>query len=81
MFSEKTWSLVVSIIIVITLIFNAIRKNLVEQLTGAFRWTQTIQNMIADGTTHFTEIGPGKFLQGLINKVDKTVMVESKSAY
>lgn len=60
---------------------NAIRKNLVEQLTGAVRWTQTIQNMIADGTTHFTEIGPGKVLQGLINKVDKTVMVESKSAY
>lgn len=60
---------------------NAIRKNLVDQLTGAVRWTQTIQNMIADGTTHFTEIGPGKVLQGLINKVDKTVMVESKSAY
>ena len=60
---------------------NAIRKNLVEQLTGAVRWTQTIQNMIVDGTTHFTEIGPGKVLQGLVNKVDKTVMAESKSAY
>lgn len=60
---------------------NAIRKNLVEQLTGAVRWTQTIQNMIADGAAHFTEIGPGKVLQGLIHKIDKTVIVESKSAY
>ncbi len=60
---------------------NAIRKNLVDQLTGAVRWTQTIQNMIADGATHFTEIGPGKVLQGLVNKVDKTVIVESKSEY
>ena len=60
---------------------NAIRKNLVDQLTGAVRWTQTVQAMIANGATHFTEIGPGKVLQGLINKVDKTVMVESKSAY
>jgi len=60
---------------------NAIRKNLVEQLTGAVRWTQTVQAMIANGATHFTEIGPGKVLQGLINKVDKPVMVESKSEY
>lgn len=60
---------------------NAIRKNLVEQLTGAVRWTQTIQNMIADGATHFTELEPGKVLQGLINKIDKTVMAESKSEY
>lgn len=60
---------------------NAIRKNLVDQLTGAVRWTQTIQNMIADGATHFTELEPGKVLQGLINKIDKTVMAESKSEY
>ncbi len=60
---------------------NVIRKNLVDQLTGAVRWTQTIQNMIADGTTHFTEIGPGKVLQGLIHKIDKPVMAESKSEY
>jgi [acyl-carrier-protein] S-malonyltransferase len=60
---------------------NAIRKNLVDQLTGAVRWTQTVQAMIANGAKHFTEIGPGKVLQGLINKVDKTVMVESKSEY
>lgn len=60
---------------------NAIRKNLVDQLTGAVRWTQTVQNMITDGATHFTELGPGKVLQGLINKIDKNVMAESKSEY
>jgi [acyl-carrier-protein] S-malonyltransferase len=50
-----------------------IKKNLVEQLTGAVRWTQSVQAMIADGATQFTEVGPGKVLQGLINKIDKTV--------
>ena len=52
-----------------------IRKNLVEQLTGAVRWTQTVQTMIADGATIFTEVGPGKVLQGLIAKIDKVVTV------
>jgi len=50
-----------------------IKRNLVEQLTGAVRWTQSVQAMIADGATQFTEVGPGKVLQGLINKIDKTV--------
>ncbi len=50
-----------------------IKENLIAQLTGAVRWTQTIQNMIADGATSFTEIGPGKVLQGLIMKVDRSV--------
>ena len=50
-----------------------IKKNLIEQLTGAVRWTQSVQAMIADGATQFTEVGPGKVLQGLINKIDKTV--------
>lgn len=52
---------------------DEIKKNLIEQLTGAVRWTQSVQAMIADGATHFTEVGPGKVLQGLINKIDKTV--------
>jgi [acyl-carrier-protein] S-malonyltransferase len=52
---------------------DEIQKNLVEQLTGAVRWTQSVQAMIADGATQFTEVGPGKVLQGLINKIDKTV--------
>jgi [acyl-carrier-protein] S-malonyltransferase len=50
-----------------------IKKNLIDQLTGAVRWTQSITAMIKDGATHFTEIGPGKVLQGLIGKIDKTV--------
>ncbi len=60
---------------------NIIRKNLVDQLTGAVRWTQIIQAMIADGATFFTELGPGRVLQGLINKVNKDAKVESKSDY
>jgi [acyl-carrier-protein] S-malonyltransferase len=46
-----------------------IKKNLVSQLTSPVLWTQTVQNMIADGATHFTEIGPGNVLQGLIKKI------------
>ena len=50
-----------------------IKTNLVAQLTASVRWTQTVQNMIADGATEFTECGPGAVLQGLIKKIDKTV--------
>lgn len=49
-----------------------IKQNLIDQLTGAVRWTQSVQAMIADGATQFTEAGPGKVLQGLISKIDKT---------
>jgi [acyl-carrier-protein] S-malonyltransferase len=49
-----------------------IKKNLVAQLTAPVRWTQTVQNMIKDGAKHFTEVGPGQVLQGLIKKVDRT---------
>ena len=48
-----------------------IKTNLVAQLTASVRWTQTVQNMIADGATDFTECGPGAVLQGLIKKIDK----------
>ncbi len=48
-----------------------IKANLVAQLTAPVRWTQTIQNMVADGATEFIEIGPGKVLQGLIGKIAK----------
>lgn len=54
---------------------NEIKKNLIDQLTGAVRWTQSVQAMIADGATEFTEVGPGKVLQGLIGKIDKTAIV------
>ena len=56
-----------------------IRGNLVAQLTSPVRWTQTVLNMIRDGADHFTEVGPGNVLQGLIKKTDKTVTVESAS--
>ena len=50
-----------------------IKKNMIDQLTGAVRWTQSVQQMIADGAAVFTEVGPGKVLQGLIAKIDKGV--------
>jgi [acyl-carrier-protein] S-malonyltransferase len=50
-----------------------IKTNLINQLTGAVRWTQSIQAMIADKASKFTETGPGKVLQGLIAKIDKSV--------
>ena len=52
-----------------------IKQNLIEQLTGAVRWAQSVQAMIGDGATVFTEVGPGKVLQGLIAKIDKNVTV------
>jgi [acyl-carrier-protein] S-malonyltransferase len=48
-----------------------IKENLVAQLTAPVRWTQTVQNMLTDGATLFTEVGPGSVLQGLIKKVDR----------
>jgi [acyl-carrier-protein] S-malonyltransferase len=58
-------------------VFNQdeIKKNLVEQLTGPVLWTQTIQAMITDGANKFTEVGPGKVLQGLVAKISKEVQV------
>ncbi|MRX66882.1 [acyl-carrier-protein] S-malonyltransferase [Flavobacterium resistens] len=50
---------------------NEIKKNLIIQLTAPVKWTQSVQQMIADGATLFTEVGPGKVLTGLINKIDK----------
>ena len=56
-----------------------IKQNLIAQLTGAVRWTQTVQAMVADGATHFTEYGPGKVLQGLVQKVYKEAVVNGVS--
>ncbi|WP_296142324.1 ACP S-malonyltransferase [uncultured Flavobacterium sp.] len=52
---------------------NEIKKNLIIQLTAPVKWTQSVQQMIADGATSFTEVGPGKVLIGLVNKIDKSV--------
>jgi len=56
-----------------------IKANLVAQLTSPVRWTQTIMTMISDGAVSFTEIGPGKVLQGLIKKINKEVITDSVS--
>lgn len=52
-----------------------IKENLIAQLTGAVKWTQTVQAMVVDGATEFTEVGPGKVLQGLVQKVHKEAVV------
>lgn len=54
-----------------------IKANLVTQLTGAVRWTQIMQNMLADGCTEVVEVGPGKVLQGLFKKVDREIQTSS----
>ena len=50
---------------------NEIKKNLISQLTAPVRWTQSVQQMISDGATLFTEVGPGNVLQGLVKKINK----------
>ncbi len=52
---------------------DSIKENLIAQLTSPVRWTQSIQQMIADGGVNFVEIGPGKVLTGLMRKIDRTV--------
>lgn len=56
-----------------------IKQNLIAQLTGAVRWTQTVQNMLTDGATAFVEVGPGNVLQGLVKKVDRQVQTSAAS--
>jgi len=56
-----------------------IKKNLIAQLTGAVKWTQTVVRMIEDGATSFTEVGPGNVLQGLVKKVDRAMPTASAS--
>lgn len=56
-----------------------IKMNLIHQLTGPVKWTQSVQAMIADGATKFTEVGPGKVLQGLVQKINKEMIVEGVS--
>ena len=54
-----------------------IKKNLVFQLTAPVKWTQSVQNMIKDGATEFIEVGPGKVLQGLVKKIDRSIATSS----
>ena len=57
-----------------------IKNNLISQLTSPVKWTQSIQQMIVDGGTHFIEIGPGKVLTGLMRKIDRNVKAEKHEA-
>ena len=54
-----------------------IKKNLISQLTAPVKWTQSVENMIKDGAATFTEVGPGKVLQGLVKKIDRSAEVQS----
>lgn len=55
---------------------DAIKANLIDQLTAPVRWTQSVENMVAAGADHFTEVGPGAVLQGLVKKICKTATTE-----
>ena len=57
---------------------ETIKRNLIAQLTSPVKWTQSVENMIADGATEFMELGPGKVLQGLVAKINKEVTTSSK---
>ena len=56
-----------------------IKENLIAQLTAPVKWTQSVQNMMADGATEFVEVGPGRALQGMIKKVDRAAQVSGVS--
>ncbi|WP_370392515.1 ACP S-malonyltransferase [uncultured Winogradskyella sp.] len=56
---------------------DEIKSNLIAQLTAPVRWTQSVQQMVADGATHFTEVGPGKVLQGLVKKIHREAETSS----
>ena len=58
---------------------SEIKKNLVSQLTAPVKWTQSMQQMIADGATHFIEVGPGNVLQGLMRKIDRSLTISGAS--
>lgn len=58
---------------------DVIKDNLLKQLTSPVRWTQTVQNMVADGADHFLEIGPGTVLQGLVHRIAPEVVTEGLS--
>jgi len=60
---------------------EVIKQNLIAQLTAPVKWTQTVQNMIADGATTFTEIGPGTVLQGLVKKVDRNMVTAGVNSF
>ena len=60
---------------------DVIKQNLIAQLTAPVKWTQIVQNMIADGADSFTEIGPGTVLQGLVKKVDRSITTSGVNSF
>ena len=56
---------------------NEIKANLISQLTAPVRWTQSVKQMLEDGASHFTEVGPGKVLQGLVRKINREAQTAS----
>ena len=76
-FNKATLPIYQNISTTATTELEEIKKNLIAQMTGPVKWTQTIQNMIKDGANRFVEVGPGKTLQGLIKKIDPSVETSS----
>jgi len=72
-FSEPTCPVYQNVVAKAVINSEEIKENLIAQLTAPVRWTQCIQAMIADGGTEFIEVGPGKVLQGLMRKIDRSV--------
>ncbi len=78
-FNEPTCPVYQNVVAKATTDPASIKKNLIDQLTGAVRWAQSVEAMIGDGATHFTESGPGKVLQGLVMKINKEMIVDGVS--
>jgi [acyl-carrier-protein] S-malonyltransferase len=78
-FNEASCPVYQNVVAVAVTDASTIKNNLIAQLTGAVRWTQSVQAMVADGATHFTEVGPGKVLQGLVNKIYKEAVTDGVS--
>lgn len=78
-FSEPTCAIYQNVVAKAVTNPNEIKENLIAQLTAPVKWTQCIQAMIADGGTEFIEVGPGKVLQGLMRKIDRSVAASGAS--
>ncbi len=78
-FNEPTCAVYQNVVAKAVINPTEIKENLMVQLTAPVRWTQSIQQMIADGGTEFIEVGPGKVLQGLIRKIDRSVAASGAS--
>ena len=78
-FSEPTCAIYQNVVAKAVTNPDEIKENLIAQLTAPVKWTQCIQAMIADGGTEFIEVGPGKVLQGLMRKIDRSVAANGAS--